>query len=188
MMRAPKAGPKPHAAQCPCPAGRRLQVSRSVRSATASFDLLAATEHGVSLLRAPSAHSGRLRRDCALNACKFACEKHSDNICRRPNVAAGTPRAAPAPRRMDAPIPETQQPSAARLSASGCGAARESDAAAAANAVAALDSTKRLLEYALLLGLSRGEAVAYLQLTAGLQPALTELGACAARAPLRARR
>ena len=81
---------------------------------------------------------------------------------------------------MDAPIPAAQQPAAARQSASGCGAARESDAAAAA--VAALDSTQRLLEYALLLGLSRGEAVAYLQRTAGLQPALTELGASAARA------
>ena len=87
---------------------------------------------------------------------------------------------------MDAPIPAVQQPAAARQSASGCGVARESDAAAAA--LAALDSTKRLLEYALLLGLSRGEAVAYLQRTAGLQPALTELGAWAARAgawPLR---
>lgn len=44
-------------------------------------------------------------------------------------------------------------------------------------ASAALDSAKRLLEYALLLGLSRAEAVAYLHRTAGLQPALTELGA-----------
>ena len=75
----------------------------------------------------------------------------------------------------DAPLPAATQPAAARLSSSG---AREPDAAAAA--LAALDSTKRLLEYALLLGLSRGEAVAYLQRTAGLQPALTELGACTA--------
>ena len=81
---------------------------------------------------------------------------------------------------MDALITAAQQPAAARQSASGCGVTRESDAAAAA--VAALDSTKRLLEYALLLGLSRSEAVAYLQRTAGLQPALTELGASAARA------
>jgi hypothetical protein len=45
------------------------------------------------------------------------------------------------------------------------------------HALAALDTAKRLLQYALLLGLSRAEAVAYLHRTAGLQPALTELGA-----------
>ena len=53
------------------------------------------------------------------------------------------------------------------------------------DALAALDSTKRLLEYALLLGLSRSEAVAYLHRTAGLQPALTELGACVGACPCR---
>ena len=45
------------------------------------------------------------------------------------------------------------------------------------HALAALDTAKRLLQYALLLGLSRAEAVAYLHRTAGLQPAMTELGA-----------
>jgi hypothetical protein len=44
-----------------------------------------------------------------------------------------------------------------------------------------LDSTQRLLEYALLLGLSRAEAVAYLHRASGLQPALTEMGALARR-------